>query len=258
MEKKSVFNFLFILNFIFVSSCAFISGEGPIIEREVSLTSFSGVELDGSFDVSIDQGVNQRVLVVGNENIIEKVELIVSDGVVHLSLEPGSYLNYDLEVRITVPDIESAVLLGSGDIRIGTFVGLDDLRIELDGSGDIVTNEESVLESTTNMNVVLDGSGDIDLKVKAAELNAALQGSGDIDLTGVVETLKAELDGSGDIKAYDLKVVDAEAVLDGSGSIRLFLTDHLRANLDGSGDITYRGAPVVEQTLDGSGTISPK
>jgi hypothetical protein len=198
------------------------------------------------------------VLVVGNENIIEKLELNVEGGVLQLRLEPGSYLNYDLEVRITVPDIESAALLGSRDIRIGTFVGLDDLRIELDGSGDIVTNEESVLESTTTMNMVLDGSGDIDLKVKAAELNAALQGSGDIDFIGVAETLKAELDGSGDIRAYDLKMVDAEAVLDGSGSIRLFVTDHLRANLDGSGDITYRGAPVVEQTLDGSGTISPK
>ena len=182
----------------------------------------------------------------------------VLDGVLYISLEPGSYINYELEVRVVIPDLESAVLLGSGDIRLGTFAGLDDVKIELDGSGDIVTTDESVIESTSSMNVSLDGSGDIELKVKAEELNSELEGSGDIELEGIAESFIVELDGSGDIKAYDLEALNAEATLDGSGSIKLFVSKRLKANLDGSGDITYQGEPKVEASIDGSGTISAK
>ena len=246
---------LFLLGFC---SCEFTSGEGPILQRELELAPFSGIELDGSFDVSIDQGATQSVLVVGHENIIDKLKLNVMDEVLYVSLEPGSYINYELEVKVVIPDLNSAVLLGSGDIRIGTFAGLDDVRFELDGSGDIVTNEESVIESTSSMEVALDGSGDIKLKVKAKKLSANSEGSGDMEFEGITESLIAELDGSGDIKAYDLEAFEADAILDGSGSIKLFVTKKLKASLDGSGDISYKGEPKVEATIDGAGTIEQK
>ena len=240
------------------TSCSYTTGEGSIVEREFTLETFSGIELDGSFDVNIEQGATQQVVAVGQENIIEKLKLNVVDGILYISLEPGTYLNYDLEVRVAIPDLEKATLLGSGDIRLGTFAGLDNLVIELDGSGDINTNDESVIESTNKMEIVLDGSGDIDVKIKASDLKTELEGSGDIDLEGVAKTHTVELDGSGDIHAYDLETLNTEATLDGSGSIRIFANKKLKATLDGSGDITYKGEPSVEASIDGSGTVSAK
>ena len=245
--------FYFLLTF---SSCSYTTGEGASIEREFPVESFSSVEVDGSFDVSIDQSASQKVLAVGQENIIEQLKLNVIDDVLYISLEPGTYLNYELEVQVTMPDLNAVVLSGSGDIRLGTFVDLDDVKIELEGSGDIETVEESVIESISTLEVVLDGSGDIDLKCKAEDLKTELEGSGDIDLEGVAENHYIELDGSGDIDAYDLEAINAEANLDGSGSIRLYASKNLNANLDGSGDITYKGEPKVEASLDGSGNIS--
>ena len=101
------------------------------------------------------------MLAVGQENIIEQLKLNVIDDVLYISLEPGTYLNYELEVQVTMPDLNAVVLSGSGDIRLGTFVGLDEVKIELEGSGDIETVEESVIESISTLEVVLDGSGDI-------------------------------------------------------------------------------------------------
>lgn len=253
--KRSFFaSLVLILIVSTVSSCKFIVGEGPVTEKDFDLESFRSVELDGSFDVQITQGAEQKVLVVGNQNIIENLEMKVVNDMLYLSLEPGNYLDYDLEVRLTVPTIEDVRLLGSGDIKVGTFVQLQDLKIVLDGSGDI--KSEGVLESSGKMDVVLEGSGDIDLKLKANHLKVELEGSGDIDLSGTATSLVAALDGSGDIKAYGLESVECEASLDGSGSIHVFVSKHLKATLDGSGDIVYKGNPTVDEEVDGSGSIS--
>ena len=240
-----------------LAACTYTTGEGQIVEKVLDVSSFNGIEMDGSFDVSIEQGAAQKVVAVGHENIIEKLQLSVLDDVLYISLEEGNYINYELEVRLTMPELTSASLDGSGDIRIGTFVNQNKLEIALDGSGDIETTNKSVLEYT-EMNVELEGSGDIDLQVKTEELVAVIDGSGDVELEGVTDSFEAKLNGSGDIKAYKLEAINVLATLDGSGSIQVNAKKHLDASLNGSGDITYEGEPQVEASIDGSGSIKSK
>lgn len=237
-------------------SCTITTGEGPVVEKGFAHEAFSAVELDGSFDLNINQGAIQNVVVSGNENIIDKLQMTVSDNVLYLSLEPGNYMNYDLDVNVTIPTIERVTLNGSGDINLNTFVGIENLVINLDGSGDIRMIEESACEVLGKTTISLEGSGDIDLKLKANSVVAELDGSGDIDLAGIAKSLKATLDGSGDIKSYDLETLKAEVTLDGSGNIKVYASKTLKATLDGSGDIEYRGEPKLEASIDGAGTIS--
>ena len=244
---------LFIFSTILLSSCTVITGKGPVVERELKLDAFTGVQLDGSFNVSIEQGAQQKVLVLGNENILDKLKTDVLDGTLYISLEPGNYINYELEVRLTVTTIEHVVLNGSGDINLGTFVNIDHLNVELDGSGDI--RSKGVLGILNKAELDMDGSGDIDLTLKASEVSARLQGSGDIELIGTTPKFSAFLDGSGDIKAFELESINCEVKLQGSGDIAVFASNKLVASLDGSGNIKYRGQPSVEANIDGSGSI---
>ena len=243
-----------VLAIFLFTGCDITTGEGPIVEKGFATDSFHKVELDGSFDVEINQGAMQNVIVAGNENIIDKLRMQVIDEMLYLSLEPGNYLNYDLLVKLTVTDLSEVRLMGSGDVKLGTFVNLDQITVFLDGSGDIKSS--GVLETTGLLDIALDGSGDIDLKLKSDNVRAELQGSGDMDLEGTASTFDATLDGSGDIKAYSLETVKCNATLEGSGSIHLFVTSYLKASLDGSGDITYKGEPKVEAQIDGSGSVS--
>ena len=247
-------SFLFSALMLFsLASCTYTIGEGPVVEKGFAKEPFRGVELDGSFDVSITQGVQQNVVVLGNENIIDKLKMDVLNGILYISLEPGNYLNYDLEVRLTVPNIDYVSLSGSGDIKLGTFVGIEKLTVKLDGSGDI--DSEGVLEVLSATEIELDGSGDIDLKLKSNSVVASLDGSGDIDLEGTTSTLEVRLDGSGDIKAFKMESLETEAYLEGSGNVNVYASKILKATLDGSGDIRYKGEPKVEASIEGSGSI---
>lgn len=234
-------------------SCTYTAGEGPIVERELKLAAFSGVELDGSFDVSIEQGAAQHVIALGQENILDVLQAEVMDDVLYLSLKPGSYFNYDLEIKVTVPTLNHVTLNGSGDIKLGTFVKLNGLQVKLDGSGDI--KSDGPLEVLGTANIELEGSGDIELTLKASETNAILEGSGDIKLDGTTSKLAVSLDGSGDIKAYDLESLNCVASVEGAGDIRVSASKKLEASVDGSGNISYRGEPKVTAQIDGSGSI---
>ena len=245
---------LLIACFVLISSCTYTTGEGPIVEKGFAKDDFKGVELDGSFQVNIIQGARQNVVVLGQENIIEKLKMDVLDGVLYLSLEPGNYMNYDLEINLTMPMIELASLSGSGDIKLGTFVGLNELKISLDGSGDI--KSDGVLEVKGVTKIEVDGSGDVDLSIKAEKVFAELEGSGDINLSGTTSILNLSLDGSGDIKTYKLEALRAEVELNGSGDVKVYASKTLIATLDGAGDIRYRGEPSLEAKIDGSGTIA--
>lgn len=254
MKAQSLFTTaLFVLITTIFSACNIITGDGPIIEKTIPMDPFHSVNVDGSFDVSIAQSTQQSVVVATQENIFQYFKKDVVDGVLYLSLEPGTYMSYDLSVRLGMPTVSNIVLDGSGDIKIGAFTGLNDLSIRVDGSGDLEST--GVLEVLDDAEFDLQGSGDIYLKLNAQQVKANLNGSGDIKLEGEASKLFADLNGSGDIDASKLQTIQCEANLDGSGTIRVHAKELLKADLQGSGDIRYAGEPKVEASIDGSGVI---
>ena len=62
MKTKIGTPFLVVCFFV-LSSCTFITGEGPVLEKGFAKPTFQGVELDGSFNVNINQGAQQHVVV---------------------------------------------------------------------------------------------------------------------------------------------------------------------------------------------------
>ena len=252
MTLRYLSSFLAVIFIFSFSSCTIITGEGPIVEKGFAKEMFHSVNVDGSFNVEIKQGAQQNVVVLANENITEKLKMDVVDGTLYLSLEPGTYFSYDLDIRLTMMTLNKVELSGSGDIMLGTFVGLSDVEVVLDGSGDIESN--GVLEAS-RAEIKLNGSGDVKLKMKAKDVFVGLDGSGDVKLQGAASSLVVELDGSGDVKAYDLQSLECEATLDGAGTIKVYASQTLKANLQGSGDIRYRGEPKVDASIEGSGTV---
>ena len=228
-------------------------GEGPIVEKTIPMDPFHSVSVDGSFNVSIAEAAEQSVVVATQENIFQYVKKDVVDGVLYLSLESGTFMRYDLSVKLGVPSVSGIVLNGSGDIEVGSFTGMNNLSILLDGSGDVKSID--MLEISNQLDLELRGSGDVNLKLKTPEIKAKLNGSGDIILEGEASKLFADLNGSGDINASKLQTIHCEANLDGSGTIRVQVKEHLKADLQGSGDIRYAGKPKVEASIDGSGVI---
>ena len=227
----------------FFSSCErhsiCIKGNNINDSRRIETSDFTKVELDGSFDLTINQGDTLKVVVTGDENIISDFKADVRNSTCKLGLRNGCYKNYDLAVTISMPKIEAAYLDGSGNIYINNFYNQSRFNGEINGSGNMNLN---VFEDASEINFRIDGSGNINC-------HSSIQ---KVDNSDVI------INGSGDYYGYLVDADNVYARISGSGNIRVTANKSLDAVIDGSGDIRYKGNPNLTKKITGSGNIIPK
>ena len=206
-------------------------GGGDIISRELILDEFDGIELNLPAKVILTQGEEQRVLVEGYENIIERLELDVSDDLWVIETRRCVRDIDDLTIFITLPEFEELRVAGSGEILSETILEVDDLEL------------------------YIAGSGDIDLGLNADDIDAKIAGSGNIYLEGSADRVDIDVSGSGSVKAFDLTCDRADIRIVGSGDVEVKVNTEMDVRIAGSGSVYYRGNPVIDVTITGSGNV---
>lgn len=218
------------------SSKDIIKGEGSIVTSNLTLNTFTGVNLAFANNVTISYGNTPEVKATGHSNIISRIKTNVTNNVWDISLEDGCYQDYQLDIHITMPTLDKVTLSGSGDLVVNDFSNQNNLSVNLDGSGDITLN---AFEGIQALKLVLSGSGDI-------------KGNKDIS---TLKNFDIVLNGSGDCNTFPIAGEACNVTLSGSGDCELTATNTLNAILNGSGDIAYKGSPNVTQSVAGSGNI---
>jgi len=172
---------------------------------------FDKIELLTSGDVEVKIGKPQQISVSTSSDPTD-ITLEVEDKVLRISSKNGKSVR-NLDITITIPNLEGASIKGSGDISISGLKGkMFDAAVS--GSGDL-TAEGSVESLSAN----LSGSGDIDLKKLSSKVaSASLSGSGEITVFATA-TANCTLAGSGDIRVSGGASVTQ--AISGSGSIKI-------------------------------------
>ena len=217
-----------------LASCNCVDGEGPVNSKSYSLEDIRGINVNGSMDVVLNQGSPQSVKMTAQQNILEMIEITVNDGIAYVESQKCYDTNKENVLEITIPRLEELSLQGSGDIE---------------GNGKFMVTE---------LEIELNGAGNIQMDVDAAMVSADLSGAGNIVLSGESKELLVDLNGAGDVDASRLECEVAEADLNGAGDIDLYVTDELDASVSGAGDIRYKGKPDVKSSISGAGSVSPK
>lgn len=213
-----------------------IEGNGSITTQSLDIPEFSKINLEFSSDVSITQGKTQEVRAIGHANIIDNLKTTVRNDTWFIDLENGCYKDFDLEIQITLPNIERIAIDGSGDIVINDFTDQRNLDLRIDGSGDIRLNKMDGLE---DLNVKIDGSGSITA----------------VETIEQVKEVNIDIDGSGDYMGYNLDSEHCHINISGSGNCEVSVSEQMEVVVSGSGDVYYRGNPNINQNISGSGNL---
>ncbi len=217
------------------SSSEKIKGNGNLVTKSRTTSSYDGVQLVGSMNVELIAGSEGQLKVQAESNLQEYIKTEVKNRVLKISTEKGVNLSPTKEILITVP-----------------FESISE--VSLTGSGDIWTKDQ-IKASSFEMNVT--GSGDMMLDLNVEDLEGRITGSGDIKLKGKAKSFDCKVTGSGDFAAYALKAENVVARVSGSGDIEVYASKSLEAHVAGSGDITYEGNPEKQNfKSSGSGDIS--
>jgi hypothetical protein len=201
------------------------------------LTGFSAVNVAGSFDVYITQGLTESVKVDAPSEVIDRIVTEVQGGILKIYTKDNTHFDWNgnkkMIVYVSIKDVNAVSLAGSGDVFFKDGLRAPSLKIKLTGSGDI--------------------SG----KVEVKELESSIGGSGDITLSGRAENSTVSVVGSGDFTGNNLVTNNTRVKVAGSGDARVNANDKIDASVVGSGDVHYTGsAKNISSSKAGSGSVS--
>ena len=213
-----------------------IRGEGPVVTEILTLDEIRSLNLQSSFDVYVKYGPEQEVKAIGHSNIIEQLETTVVGKHWNISLGQGCFYRFDLEIHITLPLVEALKNTGSGDLIADDLTGTTEMEIRIDGSGDI---EMKGVNGTEKVFYYNQGSGSFTGLKSFEEL----------------KELTVRNSGSGRFYGFALQSDVCEVSVSGSGSAEVYARDKLEVSISGSGNVYYKGSPEIALHQSGSGRL---
>lgn len=212
---------------------------GPTVGRNYQVGNFEEIQVAGPYTVTVRTGAGPTVTARGSQKMIEHMVVEVKDGklLIHPERQKGWFrTNWSfrgkVDLAVTVPQLRSADIAGSGDIRIDRVKG-DRFDGAVAGSGGL---EVGTLEVQT-LKLAIAGSGD----VKAA--------------SGKAQTASYDIAGSGDIDARGVQSQTADVSIAGSGSVAAHASATADVSIMGSGDVEVTGGAKCNVSKAGSGDV---
>lgn len=210
-----------------------ISGDGPMVRDTYQMGYFDGVQVDVNAFVEISQGSETSVEILGQENILDILDVRIVNNVLVISFDVNVWKYEKLQIDIEVPDLNLASSMGSADIFMITPLVTENLTIDIFGSGTTVIPE-----------------------LTASKLTSRIHGSGNVEVGGSVESEQVSINGSGSFYAFELFSSEAKVNIFGSGNGSIFVSNSLDASIHGSGSVFFKGNPQVSKTaVFGSGKV---
>ncbi|MCB0744472.1 MAG: DUF2807 domain-containing protein [Ignavibacteriae bacterium] len=176
-----------------------IKGSGNVTTEERTIDYVSKVDITGNFSVEINCGETNTLKIEAEDNILPLIETKVEDE------------------KITIRELEK-------------LTNLREIKI--------ILSIHTLVELETN------GKSNIIAKnINSDELDVSMDGEGEIQLEGKVDDLNISMDGEGKILAKDLQSKNAYVIVYGDGKSEIYARKSLKAKVKGEGVIDYYGDP---------------
>lgn len=249
MNKDNIGKLIGIVSALAVAACsagqttasdaATAADRGAIETRAFDFSDFTGVGVSGLDKVEVRKGAAFSVSARGHVVDLDDLDIRVERDSLSVGRKKqnGSWSQnrQPVTITITMPQLTSVAVGGSGSIAADTVGGNDD-----------------------KVSVSIGGSGSISIaSLTASAVNFSIGGSGNIQTdAGKAETAAINIGGSGSIKAPNLEVRDATISIAGSGSVTAQATGNAKISMMGSGDVTLTGGAKCDTTRMGSGKVN--
>ena len=226
---------LFLAFSFLIGSCGrSVEGTGSIVNKKLELSEFRSIELEIPVKVTIAMSDSIQGVIRAQNNIAELIELKYDGDELIIKSKEDYNTSLPVELVLSARVLEKLIINGSGEIIVINPVRGNELRLEINGSGDIAV-QTNVEKLRTNIN-----------------------GSGDVSIEGKAVTHRVRMNGSGNVLAGSLQTEVTDIHINGSGDADVTANTSLEAKVMGSGNVTYQGSPKVDVDITGSGEVSKK
>lgn len=229
---KIIAFFLFVIG-VFIAMPGGASNLGSSRQTR-DVKGFHGISVSTGIDLYISQKSVEEVVVVADEDDMDKIITTVEGGILKIYIKEKSWFkinwnNASRKVYVSVKEID---------------------KLYASAGSDVVS--ESLLK-LKNLDVDASSGSDIRLELEAESVNVESSSGSDISLKGKVGHLQANASSGGDIDAANLHSNKCSAKTSSGSDISIYVTEELSASASSGGDITYSGNPKTKNIDESSG-----
>ena len=196
-----------------LAGCSVVSGSGQVKSETRQVSGFTGIELSGNGEVTIEQGETESLTIEADDNVLPALTSEVRDSVLELGTKPRTTVRTrnPIRYRVTLKDLTSIELSGSGSVS-GADLQASALQVDISGSGTI-----NLAGAADQQDVEVSGSG----RYEAAQLpsrSATIEISGSGKATvAASDQLRVDISGSGTVTYSGDPAIDQD--ISGSGRL---------------------------------------
>jgi len=207
---------------------------GPLQDdqRSYGLSGFTNLDLGSAFRVNVRQGATFSVQAKGDRRNLEDLDVWVSNGTLRAKYRSNRNRQYETELDLVMPLLLSADFSGAVNATVRDFSSTGDFSLNVSGAS----------------------KADVDVRSKYADVKAS--GASQVVLRGAYTLLEIEASGASLVKAFDAPAEVGDVNASGASSIRVAVSQRLKAVATGASNVTYRGNPaVLDSRPSGGSTI---
>jgi len=209
------------------------SDKNKVVKETRDLPAFNKIEVGGAFEVFMEMGQDQSVIVETEQKNMEKVRAEVKDNVLEITSR-GIMNPRELKVYLVLEDIEGIFVSGACNLESTGLIRAD--MLELRSSG----------------------ASDVSLDIEVDNLSSSISGASTVYLSGKAEQHSLGTSGASTLNAANLETQTTVADLSGASSAIVFARQDLVAELSGSADIDYKGSPAKKEVYRQSSVTTTK
>ena len=208
------------------------TGEGTVVPEKRKLDKFNRLVLSMNAVVTVTDTLESSCLVIAQQNLQEAIVTRIDGNTLIITTKGNLVTDKPVEIVIGVNKVSAMEVNGSGEIHSSNTLKNESFDFEVNGSGKLIVD------------------------LVAVKVSGAVTGSGLVSLEGSATSLDVEINGSGTVNAGTFSVNKSKAKISGSGESELMVAESLQASVSGSGVVNYRGNPVVDKKISGSGEVN--
>lgn len=220
--------------------------QAQVTKKVLELPEFKSISVNSNYTVYLKQTNKQEVSVEALTEIYDLTDIHVENGVLLVNVERKPD-NANKSIWAKIDDIKV-------NPTMKLMISVKNLsELQVNGGGKIIS-ENSI--AAPALNLVVAGSGSMDVDIKGDQVTAEVSGSGKMLLKGYATHVNAVLSGSGSLNAFTCALETAKVKISGSGICELNVTTTLDALVLGSGAVKHKGnTKSTTKKIYGSGSV---
>jgi len=237
--KKNII--LVILMGLFITNI--YAKDDPVITKELTVESFTGINVCCMVDVYLSEGQSSTVVVKADPEILSDLEIDVKNQV--------------LDIRFKDQKNSFSDFFKKNKPRVSVYVSAQNLvLLKAEATGKIIG--QTVLNAG-DIKLEANATGSITADINAEKLNCRADSKGSITLNGKADYAKVAADSMGKVDMKNFEVSKADVKADSMGKVDITVKDNLKAHADSMGKVSYYGSPaVVDSSSDSMGSVKHK